>query len=384
MKPKERKQRFSEYRETVTKAQMAKLLDVTEQTVTNYERELGECLQVIPEAEPETLVKTERKVRKLTETSKEDKRKLKYLEDENEKLERALEAVLQTSGGIKPLSYKPRKTTKLQRAVPFIVASDWHYEELVDSDTVAGLNEYNLAIARLRIRAFWQNSLKLLQKQTRDVKTDKVVLALLGDFISGSIHDELMESNQLPPAFAIIEVQELIAGGIQYLLDNTTFSYYIPCHTGNHGRMGERRIATEAGNSLEYYMYYNLRNHFAGNPRVSFYISKGYHSYVEVFDYTVRFHHGHNIRYGGGVGGATIPTLKAIANWNTGRWADYDVFGHLHHFFPADTFIINGSIIGWNAFAISIKAKYSKHTVQTFFLIQEGKGRTIVAPIFCE
>ena len=139
--------------------------------------------------------------------------------------------------------------------------------------------------------------------------------------------------------------------------------------------------ATEQGNSLEVYMYHNLALHFAGEKRVRFIIAEGYHTYVDVYGYTVRLHHGHNLRYGGGVGGIFIPVNKAIAQWNKGRRADLDVFGHFHQFKDGGNFICNGSLIGYNAFALSIKADYEKPQ-QAFFLIDKKRGKSIVAPIW--
>jgi hypothetical protein len=69
---------------------------------------------------------------------------------------------------------------------------------------------------------------------------------------------------------------------------------------------------------------------------------------LQIYDVTVRFHHGHSIRYAGGVGGIYIPTNKAIAQWNKGRHADLDVFGHFHQLRDGGNFICNGSLIGYN------------------------------------
>jgi len=92
--------------------------------------------------------------------------------------------------------------------------------------------------------------------------------------------------------------------------------------------MGEKlHICTEAGNSLERFMYHQLAERFKSEPRVKFVIGDGLHVYVNVFGFVLRFHHGHAVRYAGGVGGIFIPVNKAIAQWNKGRRADYDVFG---------------------------------------------------------
>jgi hypothetical protein len=145
----------------------------------------------------------------------------------------------------------------------------------------------------------------------------------------------------------------------------------------------EQRIATESGNSLEQYMYFNLRDLFAHEPRVKFQIAEGYHSYIDVFgSYKIRFHHGHNIRYAGGVGGITIPVNKSINEWNKLNPVRLDCFGHFHQRVDGGNFVCNGSIIGYNAYATSIKAAYER-PAQMFFLINKKfNEKTIAAPIF--
>jgi hypothetical protein len=213
------------------------------------------------------------------------------------------------------------------------------------------------------------------------VKINNVVLAMLGDFISGSIHDELMESNQLLPADAIWKVQNVLMGGIQFLLSNTTCNFTIICHSGNHGRMTQKtRISTEAGNSLEVFMYRNLALHFQDEKRIKFVVAEGYHTYCNIYGQIVRFHHGHSMRYGGGVGGIYIPVNKAINEWNKAKRADLDVFGHFHQFVIGSNFICNGSLVGYNSYALSIKAGFERPQ-QAFFLIDSKRGRTVVAPI---
>lgn len=270
-------------------------------------------------------------------------------------------------------------------ATAVVIASDWHYEERVDAGTVNDLNGYDLDTARFRIELFFANVQRLITAKQRSITVKNLVLALLGDFISGTIHDELMEGNQLMPAEAVVGVQELIASGIEFLLKHTDVNIIIPCHSGNHGRMTKKqRIATEKGNSLEYVMYHMLASHFKGEKRVTFMIAPGYHSYVDIAGYTIRFHHGHAIRFQGGVGGLTIPARKAIAQWNKARKADLDCFGHLHQFFYGGNFVCNGSVIGWNAYAINIKAEFEKPK-QAFFLVNHGRKEiTDISPVWLD
>jgi len=149
-----------------------------------------------------------------------------------------------------------------------------------------------------------------------------------------------------------------------------------------HSRITPKvRHSTEAGNSLEWYMYNNLALLFKNEPRVKFLISRGYHNYLDVYDWTIRFHHGHAVRYGGGVGGIYIPVNKAIAQWDKAKKADLTVMAHFHQLKDGGNFICNGSLIGYNAYALSIKADY-EDPKQAFFIIHSKKGRLGYKPIF--
>jgi hypothetical protein len=270
-------------------------------------------------------------------------------------------------------------------ATAVVLASDWHYWETVNPEQVDNLNEYNKTIAERRAERFFQSIVKLLSVYNKHSNIDTLVLALLGDFISGNIHDELMESNQGLVIDELMAVQSAIASGLEYLLKNTNVKIILPCHCGNHGRITEKtHIATEAGNSLEYLMYHNLANYFKNEKRVEFRIARGYLSYVEIAGFTIRFHHGHSLRYAGGVGGIFIPAFKAISQWDKARRADLDCFGHFHQVKDGGKFISNGSLVGYNDYALRIKADYEKPK-QVFFLVDhKRKEKTSTNPVFVE
>jgi len=255
-------------------------------------------------------------------------------------------------------------------------------EELVNPAKVNGLNAYNLKIAEQRAEQFFQNTVKLIKKEQNATKIDTLVLALLGDFISGNIHTELLENCQLRPIEAIIFAENLLVAGIEYLLKNTELNLIIPCSVGNHTRITHKvHISTEQGNSLEWFMYHHMQNYFKVNKRVQFLISESYLQYVEVFGFIVCLSHGHAVRYAGGIGSLSIPLNKAIAQWQKLRNADLYCIGHWHTLMDTGNAIVNGSLIGYNAFAMFIKANFEKPQ-QTFFLVdKKRKCKTVVCPI---
>jgi hypothetical protein len=152
----------------------------------------------------------------------------------------------------------------------------------------------------------------------------------------------------------------------------------IPLISGNSTM--KPRHATGARNSYEWMLYQILKKQF---PQHDWQIADGYHNYLEVDGRVVRFHHGDDLKYQGGVGGLTIPVLKAIAQWNKAIPAYLDVFGHWHQSMQNPSFVANSSLIGHNAYAIAIKAGFESPT-QTFFLMDKKRGRTITAPIFVD
>ena len=265
----------------------------------------------------------------------------------------------------------------------FAIASDFHIEENVKPESVGGSNEYNLRIAKKRSEAFFVNTLKLVNKEAQDAHIETLVLALLGDFISGNIHEELMESCEVPPTEAAVLAQNFLASGIEYLLANSDLKLVIPCCVGNHSRITTKvHVSTEQGNSLEWIIYSNLAMYFKKEPRVTFVLSKDYFTFIEVYGKVIRFHHGHGMKYGGGIGGITIPILKAIARYDLQRTADLDVFGHFHSPMAMDKFVSNGCLIGDTPY--SRRLGFTGKPQQQFFLMDKKNGRTGVFPIFTE
>jgi len=310
----------------------------------------------------------------------------KALTAEVERL-RAREAALRPLHGSSPITIPPAPRPEKGEAVPLILASDWHVEEEVDREKMHGLNEYNLEIARSRSEAFFRNSLHLVELSARDSLVRRVSVGLLGDLFSNSIHPELMEINQLGPQPAARYAKDLIVGGINYWLKNSDLTFEINCVGGNHGRMTEKtRIATNAENSLETFAYYFLAAEFKNEPRVKFKIAVGDSLYVDIFPtYRVRFIHGDQISFGGGVGGVTIPLNKWIARSDNSIRADLTCLGHFHQRTDGGRFLINGSLIGASPY--SQRFGFSPEPpAQQYALIHSSAGgrKSIVAPIWLD
>jgi hypothetical protein len=319
---------------------------------------------------------------RLTHQDKGTDKKYKVAIAEIMRLRDQLETIISCKDSVSTYTIPVSKSTG-GRAVAVAVASDWHVEENEKPESVNFSNEYTMAIAKKRAEKFFQHSLQLVVKEQAVVNIDTLVVALLGDFFSGNIHEELLAACEVAPQDAMLFAQNLIASGIEFLLANSKLKLVIPCAVGNHSRQTHKvHISNEQGNSLEWAMYNFLAKYFAKEKRVTFVLSRSYHNYVDILGYTIRFHHGHAIQYGGGLGGITVPVIKAINRYNNDRKAYLDVFGHFHNRFDGGQFIVNGSLIGDSAFGKRLG--FTGRPEQAFFLIDQKRGKTIVAPILVE
>lgn len=297
--------------------------------------------------------------------------------------EREALRAIRDSKPLPPIVAAPRKASKSE-VVPLILLSDWHVEEHVDKSKMHGTNEYTLAIAKRRSEIFFESALKLTKAAGSTSRVARVAVGLQGDFISGSIHDELMETNQLGPGPAAAYARQLLARGIKHWLASTGLEFDFYCVGGNHGRMTHKtRISTIAENSLEVFMYEFLASDLQ-SERARFHIAPGDECYADIFqDYRVRFIHGDQIGYQGGVGGISIPLNKWTLRANQTINANLTVLGHFHQARADRDWLCNGSLIG--------PSPYSKRfgfaperPKQQFALIHATRGRTTVSDVWCD
>lgn len=292
-----------------------------------------------------------------------------------------------TRGKFETTKYRPPPRKPAGEATGIICATDWHIEERIDRPTVNGLNEYNLEIADARIRRLWEKSCYLLDHARGISDVRDVVLWLGGDFISGYIHEELQEANYLSPTQATFRAQSRIASGIEHILEHGGIkSVRVVCNYDNHSRTTiKKRVSTGHANSFAWLIYKNLEERYKdrGWKNVSFEISESYHALCQIQDRRFRFHHGDAIRYGGGVGGISIPVNKAIAQWNKAAPADFDIFGHWHQFKREWHWLACGSLIGHGPYSIAIKADYQPPT-QGFVIADREHGVVFAEPVFVE
>lgn len=288
----------------------------------------------------------------------------------------------------RPEPIRPKETSDVEEAVAVAIASDWHIEERVDPAKVSNHNAFNLEIAKSRVENFFQGVVwltKLHSTGSHTYKISTLILAILGDVITGYIHEDLRRSNFLSPTQASLFVRDRLVSGIDYLLKSLPhMKIVVPCVIGNHGRTSDKPLVDQAiENSYEWLLYNILADHYRNNPRIEFILPTGAFVYQNVYGLTIRWHHGDYVQYQGGVGGVSIPLRKAIDSWNHEQYAELNIIGHWHQMLDGNDFHVSGSLIGYNAYARRIKARWEPPR-QSFFLIDKDRGKRCVSPIYVD
>lgn len=293
--------------------------------------------------------------------------------------------VLDVRDTVEPI--RPReRTSGLREATAVALASDWHIEERVDAATVNGVNEFNLPIARRRVERYFEGLAYLIRYHRGHFAIRDLLLWLGGDLITGYLREENLEHNELSPVQAIAELHSWIEPGIRHVLAQCDEIEHanVVCNSGNHGRLTDKvRPSTREANSIEWLLYAMLARTFANEPRISFTLPAGSQTYVDVYDWVIRFTHGDETKFGGGVGGIMIPIRKAIAKWQTVRSAHLTCMGHYHQEHFLRDLVVNGSLVGYGPYSLSIACPFEEPR-QAFFLMDKQRGITMPSTIWLE
>jgi hypothetical protein len=325
----------------------------------------------------------------MATSNKEFKRRITLLDNQNKELTKRQDFLNGINHedlvSLEKFTISPLYKLK-DEAIAISALSDVHTEEPVIKSIVNNLNEYNLQICEDRVTKYFKRLLYMInQSRKAGYVIDHLVLALLGDFITGYIHEELEEANSLTPVEASLLIQSLLIKGIKLLAeDGKLKKIVIPCTPGNHGRTTKKkRYTTGYKNSYEWLMYNNIRDLFkaiGGYENVEFIIPESEFIYMNLFGYVNKFSHGDHFKYQGGIGGIEIPLKKWVLRENAVIKTDMSWIGHWHQYIVLNKVRVNGALIGYNSYARAFGFEPEPPKMQ-FQLLDKKRGFTLNNPI---
>ena len=292
------------------------------------------------------------------------------------------------------------KTSSVNRSIPkidvnkksgneataIVQISDGHFGKMIVPSTVNGLNEYNPDIAKKRMQHCAENTIKLIKKEREDVKIDNLVLILGGDFLENSqLHNHSEMTTSMSPMEETLFSREILHKYIKTVCEYGNFKKIaIACTRGNHSRITHRMVASvDYRMNYETILYSILKDDFS-KESIQWTIPDSEVAEVEVYGKMLRVVHGHQIKFQGGVGGLTVPLNKYVMRMDQINKAFYNFVHHYHNLsYPTVRTTVNGSIVGYDPYAMSIGCSYEP-PMQSFQLLDSKWGMTIKAPIFCD
>lgn len=255
----------------------------------------------------------------------------------------------------------PRDLPDHSPGIPTVFLSDWHWGEVVRPEAVNGINQYNVAIARERWRLCVERSIRLINHQSID-GYPYVVVALGGDMVSGDIHDELAETNELSNFEAMLDVFDHCVWAIDAFV-GAFGKVVVPCVYGNHGRLTVKpQHKNAAVTNCDWLLYTMLERHYKTNPNVTIMSGIGYDCRYTVYNTTYLLTHGDRIGAKGGTGNAGIiaPISRGIqklkANYSSMKMpVDVVIMGHFHNLLNPEGGKVNDCGKGYDEFAMTMR-----------------------------
>lgn len=300
-------------------------------------------------------------IARLTEEVKDFRRELKKARKESvdaSKLEEMLFGV--ASQPVKPPTWlvKPKKAKgkKDSPLVPITLWSDFHWGEVVDPAQINGVNEYNVKIARGRFKKLVELTTYLLTQHVTNPDYPGIVVPMMGDMVSGSIHEELSETNELSMPETVADLAEILIWGLRALAD-TFGTVYVPCVVGNHGRLAKKPRAKGAPTeSWDWMVYKMVEMNLLDDDRIMIDISRSLDLQFRVYDSVYNVTHGDQFSGGGGIAGPYTPWMRGdLKKRRRQETVDqgYDVLlmGHWHTLQYLKSLICNGSVKGYDEYA---------------------------------
>jgi len=279
------------------------------------------------------------------------------------------------------------KTAKAP-GVPKIFLSDFHWGEQVRKEQVGGVNSFNLAIARNRLRAVINTTIFLSKILSPEMDYPGIVMPLAGDMVSGNIHDELAATNELNTMPTLMDLYGQLVPAIQLMAD-TFGNVFLPCVSGNHDRDTKKTWAKDRNHtSFGWLLYQFLAVAFANDKRVTFYIPDNSDALYRIYDLRYLTTHGDQFRGGDGIIGPLGPITrgaqKKLAR-NQAVQQDFDVmeFGHFHTRLISAKLRGNSSLKGYDEYAAASNFGFERPS-QNFTMTHPDHGITFDAPIYCD
>ena len=272
--------------------------------------------------------------------------------------------------------------------VPNLMLSDLHWGERVKREQVNGVNEFDLAIARRRLRTVIEKTTKLCKILDPAMRYPGIVVKLGGDMVGGNIHDELVATNEANIMPVMLDLYRNLVPAISMLAD-VFGNVFLPCVSGNHDRDTKKTWHKDRNDtSFGWLLYQFLAERFAGDKRITFYIPDSADALYRVYNTRILLTHGDQFRAGDSIIGAIGPLMrggqkKLQRNAAVGQQFDIMECGHWHQRIVLQNLMVNSSLKGYDEYAADNNYRFEPPS-QNLCTIHPDIGVNWAMPVLCD
>ena len=220
-----------------------------------------------------------------------------------------------------------------------LMVSDLHYGIKVDNQ----FNYYDTEVAEDRLKQLTNKTIQYCKKH--DIS--HLNIELLGDMVSGTIHTGVRVQQEEDIIQQIIDCAELLSNMVndlaEYVENVTVYSVY-----GNHGRTESNKHDAINSENYERLIYYFMKNRVKG---VRFIDSQG-EDFIKYYDFGKTFviSHGDKDKQASAIEAYSKMLGEQVGEVHLAHWHEFKEVGNV---------IVNGSVVGSDDYAVSIR-KHSK------------------------
>lgn len=252
----------------------------------------------------------------------------------------------------------PRSANKTPE-IPVTSWADWHAGEVVSREQVNGVNEFNLEILEARVRRLVERTISLAKEHGPGAYPG-VVVNLVGDFVSGGLHPELLKTDEENVLQATLRVRDLLVWGLTQMADHFG-QVYAPAVCGNHGRQTHKpEFKDYVYKNFDWLIYQMVKRAFEdrGDKRVVIDTRPANEVYYSVYGQRYLLMHGDQmgVKGGDGIIGSLGPIARGevkVRGWADSSKIPYDilVMGHWHQGLWLPRAIVSNTLKGFCDYA---------------------------------
>lgn len=282
------------------------------------------------------------------------------------------------------------KAAKEHTAVPTMLLTDIHWDEVIKPEQIDYINAYDRAIAAMRLKRAFERAIHVTRDYVSGVHYTGFQLSLGGDMFSGIIHEELRETNKATIVEGIISITPLLIAGIKLLAEHFG-NVHVEAVVGNHGRNSMKpRAKNRAQDNFDWCVYKLVQRELEGCKGVTMRVADAPDAHYQVHGMRYLLTHGDQFRGGSGISSAMSPLLLGALRKTRRQAASrhpYDVMimGHFHTslWLPSWGVIVGGSVVGYSEYAYQQNLPPERPQADMWLNTPE-RGITIHCPVFLQ